>query len=174
MTTKTTWLVAAVQQYFTELRMIRASGGGTDERSNYVPLTNLLNAVGKTLKPKIIGVPELADQGAGHPDLGLYAAHQVRRGKPQPSQPYPDTLLRYLLGLGALVAAEACPQRAVRLARGGLAPESSRAPGSVQQISDPGRPLLCTTCNSLKGAKSHEEPLVLLTDQRWTKQSKAT
>lgn len=86
MTTKTKRLVAAVQQYFTELRMIRASGGGTDERSNYVPLVNLLNAVGKTLKPKEFGVLELADQGAGHPDLGLYAAHQVRRGKPRPGQ----------------------------------------------------------------------------------------
>ena len=86
MTTKTKRLVAAVGEYFTELRMIRASGGATGERSNYVPLTNLLNAVGKTLKPKVFSVLELADQGAGHPDLGLYAAHQVRRGKPRPSQ----------------------------------------------------------------------------------------
>lgn len=86
MTTKTKRLVAAVEQYFTELRMIRASGGGTDERSNYVPLANLLNAVGGTLKPKVFSVLELADQGAGHPDLGLYAAHQVRRGKPRPGQ----------------------------------------------------------------------------------------
>ena len=70
MTIKTKRLVAAVEQYFTELRMIRASGGGTDERSNYVPLANLLNAVGGTLKPKVFSVLELADQGAGHPDPG--------------------------------------------------------------------------------------------------------
>ena len=66
--------------------MIRASGGSTGERSTYVPLTNLLNAVGGALKPKVFSVLEMADQGAGHPDLGLYAAHQVRRGKPRPGQ----------------------------------------------------------------------------------------
>ena len=86
MTTKTKRLVKAVESYLTDLRMIRASGGATDERSSYVPLANLLNAVGGTLKPKVFGVLELADQGAGHPDLGLYAAHQVRRGKPRPGQ----------------------------------------------------------------------------------------
>ena len=86
MTNKTKRLVSAVESYLTELRMIRASGGATGERSNYVPLANLLNAVGRTLKPKVFSVLELADHGAGHPDLGLYAAHQVRRGKPRPGQ----------------------------------------------------------------------------------------
>ena len=86
MTNKTKRLVSAVESYLTELRMIRASGGATGERSSYVPLANLLNAVGRTLKPKVFSVLELADQGAGHPDLGLYAAHQVRRGKPRPGQ----------------------------------------------------------------------------------------
>ena len=28
-------------------------------------------------------VQELADQGAGHPDFGLYAAKQVQRGMPR-------------------------------------------------------------------------------------------
>ena len=86
MNKQTKQLVAAVESYLTDLRMIRASGGATGERSSYVPLANLLNAVGGTLKPKVFSVLELADQGAGHPDLGLYAAHQVRRGKPRPSQ----------------------------------------------------------------------------------------
>ena len=86
MNKQTKQLVAAVESYLTDLRMIRASGGATGERSSYVPLANLLNAVGGTLKPKVFGVLELADQGAGHPDLGLYAAHQVRRGKPRPGQ----------------------------------------------------------------------------------------
>ena len=86
MTTRTKRLVAVVESYLTDLRMIRASGGATGERSTYVPLANLLNAVGGTLKPKVFSVLELADQGAGHPDLGLYAAHQVRRGKPRPGQ----------------------------------------------------------------------------------------
>lgn len=86
MTTKTKRLIAAVEKYLSDLRMIRASGGATGERSSYVPLANLLNGVGGTLKPKVFGVLELADQGAGHPDLGLYAARQIRRGEPRPAQ----------------------------------------------------------------------------------------
>ena len=31
-------------------------------------------------------VGELADQGAGHPDFGLYSSRQVQRGKPRPGQ----------------------------------------------------------------------------------------
>ena len=79
-------LTAAVEIYFADLRQLRASGGATGERSYYVPLANLLNAVGRTLKPKVFCVVELADQGAGHPDVGLYAAHQVRRGRPRSGQ----------------------------------------------------------------------------------------
>ena len=63
---------------------MRASGGGTGERSSYGPLANLLNAVGATLKPKVFCVGELADQGAGHPDFGFYAAKQVQKGRPLP------------------------------------------------------------------------------------------
>ena len=65
---------------------MRASGGATGERSSYVPLANLLNAVGATLKPKVFCVTELADQGAGHPDFGLFTAQQVQRGRPREDQ----------------------------------------------------------------------------------------
>ena len=67
-------LTTAVAAYLGDLRRIRASGGATGERSYYPPLTNLLNAIGGMLKPKVFCVGELAEQGAGHPDLGLYAA----------------------------------------------------------------------------------------------------
>ena len=77
---------AAIEAYFEDLRRIRASGGATAERSNYGPLNNLLNAVGQTLKPKVFCIQELAEQGAGHPDFGLYAAKQVRKGKPREGQ----------------------------------------------------------------------------------------
>ena len=77
----TTKLTAAVEDYLTALRRIRASGGATGERSSYGPLTALLNAVGNTLKPKVFCVGELADQGAGHPDFGLYAAKQLQKGQ---------------------------------------------------------------------------------------------
>ncbi len=79
-------LTAAVEEYLADLRRIRASGGATGERSYYPPLSNLLAAVGATLKPKVYCVGELAQQGAGHPDFGLYAASQVRRGTPREGQ----------------------------------------------------------------------------------------
>ena len=79
-------LTAAVETYFSDLRRLRASGGATGERSTYPPLTALLNAVGAVLKPKVFCVSELADHGAGHPDLGLYAARQVRSGRPREGQ----------------------------------------------------------------------------------------
>ena len=79
-------LRAAVEAYFVDLRRVRASGGGTGERSSYAPFANLLNAVGTTLKPKVFCVGELADQGAGHPDFGLYGAKQVQRGRPREGQ----------------------------------------------------------------------------------------
>ena len=72
-------LIAAVEAYFADLRRIRASGGATGERSSYGPLANLLNAVGATLDPRVFCVGELAQQGAGHPDFGLYTAQQVQR-----------------------------------------------------------------------------------------------
>ncbi len=81
-----TKLTTAVETYLTDLRRVGASGGATGERSNYGPLANLLNAVGATLKPKVFCVGELADQGAGHPDFGLYAAKQIQKGKPREGQ----------------------------------------------------------------------------------------
>ena len=71
---------------FADLQRIRASGGATGERSSYGPLVNLLNTIGATLKPKVFCVGELADQGAGHPDFGLYSAKQVQKGQPKQGQ----------------------------------------------------------------------------------------
>ena len=79
-------LIHAVEAYFTDLRLVRSSGGATDERSLYVPLANLLNAVGGALKPRVFCVQELADQGAGHPDFGLYSTRQVQKGRPKTGQ----------------------------------------------------------------------------------------
>ena len=79
-------LIAAVEGYLGELRRVRASGGATGERSYYPALANLLNAVGATLRPRVYCVSELAEQGAGHPDFGLYAARQARRGRRREGQ----------------------------------------------------------------------------------------
>ena len=79
-------LTAAVEGYFSDLARTRASGGATGELSYHTPLANLLNAVGGALKPKAFCVPELADQGDGRPDFGLYAARQIQKGKPREGQ----------------------------------------------------------------------------------------
>lgn len=79
-------LTTAVEANFTDLARVRASGGATGERLSYGPLANLLNAVGAALGPKVFCVGELADQGVGHPDFGLYAARQVQRGRPREGQ----------------------------------------------------------------------------------------
>ena len=82
----TTKLTTAVEKYFADLRSIRASGGATGELSSYQALGNLLNAVGNALNPKVFCVGQLAEQGAGHPDFGLYAKRQVQKGTPRPGQ----------------------------------------------------------------------------------------
>ena len=79
-------LIAAAEAYFADLRRVRASGGGTGERSYYPALANLLTAVGHGLKPKVFCVLEGADQGVGHPDYALYTASQVQKGRPREGQ----------------------------------------------------------------------------------------
>ena len=86
MATSATKLTIVVKDYLEDLRKIRASGDGTAETSYYPPLTNLLNAVGGTLKPKVFCISQLAQQGADHPDCGLFAANQIQKGQPQKGQ----------------------------------------------------------------------------------------
>ena len=49
-------LIQAVEAYFTHLRLVRSSGGATDERSLYVQLAGLLNAVGGSFRPSCQGI----------------------------------------------------------------------------------------------------------------------
>ncbi len=78
-----------VEHYLTELAAIRSTGANTDETSYYTPLANLLNEIGKSLKPKVRCVMGLKDQGAGMPDGGLFTPDQFQKasaGKPLPGQ----------------------------------------------------------------------------------------
>ena len=75
-------LRTAAEAYFDELLKIRTSGLGTGELYYYSALDDLLCAIGSSLNPKVIPVSNLADQGTGYPDFGLYAAKQVKRGLP--------------------------------------------------------------------------------------------
>ncbi|MFZ1641791.1 MAG: type ISP restriction/modification enzyme [Candidatus Contendobacter sp.] len=73
-----------VEPYFTALAEIRATGGGVKETSYYPALLNLLNAVGETLKPRVLAVSQLQNTGAGNPDAGLFAASQFPKGASEP------------------------------------------------------------------------------------------
>ena len=86
MTATSDKLAKAVATYCAELQRVHASGGATGERSSYGPLSTLLSGVGALLRPKVFCVGELANQGAGHPDFGLYGARQVQRGRPREGQ----------------------------------------------------------------------------------------
>ena len=86
MTATSDKLAKAVAAYCAELQRVHACGGATGERSSYGPLSTLLSGVGALLKPKVFCVGELANQGAGHPDFGLYGARQVQRGRPREGQ----------------------------------------------------------------------------------------
>ena len=48
------------------------------ETSYYPALANLLNEVGKTLKPKVRCIVHLQDTGGGIPDGGLFTEEQIR------------------------------------------------------------------------------------------------
>ena len=65
--------------YLTELRDIRATGAAVNELSFYPPLANLLNEVGKTLRPRVRAVQNIQNTGAGLPDFGLFAAEQFQK-----------------------------------------------------------------------------------------------
>ncbi|MFO1423951.1 MAG: type ISP restriction/modification enzyme [Candidatus Competibacteraceae bacterium] len=72
------------ETYFAALADVRATGGGVKETSYYPALINLLNAVGETLKPRVMAVSQLKNTGAGSPDAGLYAASQFSKGASDP------------------------------------------------------------------------------------------
>jgi hypothetical protein len=69
-----------VETYFRELRELRASGESVPETTYYSTLWNLLNEIGKSLKPKVRCLPTPRNRGAGIPDAGLYTSEQFRRG----------------------------------------------------------------------------------------------
>ena len=68
----------ALETYLQYLRATRSSGGAVKETSYYPALANLLNEVGKTLKPKVRCIVHLQDTGGGIPDGGLFTEEQIR------------------------------------------------------------------------------------------------
>ena len=79
-------LVEAVRQYLSDLLQIKSTGATTPELSHYLPLGNLFGAVGSTMKPKVFCVGEMANQGDGRPDFGLFTVQQVHKGESKTGQ----------------------------------------------------------------------------------------
>ena len=73
------------RRYLRQMRDIRPSA--TDERTFYTALSELLNAVGGELKPKVTAKLLPSGSKEGEPDLGLYSAEQNKRGKKSPKLP---------------------------------------------------------------------------------------
>jgi len=79
-----------LETYIRELYDIRSSGAATPESSYYSPLANLLNDIGKTLKPKVRCIINLNNRGAGLPDGGLFTPDQFQ--KPTEAEPLPGQI----------------------------------------------------------------------------------
>ena len=75
--------IQLVEAYFKDLRDIHQTGGGVKEESYYGSLANLLNSIGKSLKPQVKCIIQLINRGAGHPDGGLFIKEQWDHGNEQ-------------------------------------------------------------------------------------------
>jgi len=75
--------IRLVEAYFKDLRDIHQTGGGVKEESYYGSLANLLNGIGKNLKPQVRCIIQLINRGAGHPDGGLFTKEQWGHGNEQ-------------------------------------------------------------------------------------------
>ncbi|HEX8423211.1 MAG TPA: type ISP restriction/modification enzyme, partial [Pyrinomonadaceae bacterium] len=68
-----------LEKYLQELRDARRTGEAVKETSFYPALSNILNAVGERLSPKVRAVINLKNRGAGLPDGGLFTAGQLKK-----------------------------------------------------------------------------------------------
>ncbi len=69
--------VHPVEVYLSDLH--RSLSAGTPETSGYPALSNLLNAIGDTLKPKITTVIHLANNGTVIPDGWLFSFKELKK-----------------------------------------------------------------------------------------------
>ncbi len=74
-----------VETYLTELSRIRSSGAAVAETSFYTVFSNLFNAIGSKLKPKVRTIINIKNRGAGLPDGGFFTPDQFQK----PSEPEP-------------------------------------------------------------------------------------
>ena len=74
-----------VETYLSEMRELRSARAGVKETTYYTALANLLDQVGKTLKPRVRCILQLQNRGAGNPDGGLFTADQFPKGSAEPA-----------------------------------------------------------------------------------------
>jgi Type ISP C-terminal specificity domain/N-6 DNA Methylase len=86
----------AVEQYLRDLSDIRLSGAAVPETSYYPALANLLNEIGKILRPRVFCIINPRNEGAGIPDGGLFTRDQLQ------SDPTADMIKGILPARGAL------------------------------------------------------------------------
>jgi len=72
--------VQLVEAYLRSLHEIHQTGAGVKEESYYGSLENLLNGIGKSLKPQVRCIIQLMNRGAGHPDGGFFTKEQWGHG----------------------------------------------------------------------------------------------
>ncbi len=78
-------MISPIETYFRDLRDIRSSGAAVPETSYYPAFSNLLNEIGKSLKPKVRCIINIRNRGAGIPDGGLFTPDQFQKpGEPEP------------------------------------------------------------------------------------------
>ncbi|MBS1577411.1 MAG: N-6 DNA methylase [Bacteroidetes bacterium] len=70
-----------IQFYISNLIAIRGSGMAVKETSYYGALENLLNEVGKRLKPHVRAIIHTRNIGSGIPDGGLFTKEQFHKGE---------------------------------------------------------------------------------------------
>src|SRR6266581_7424078 len=68
-----------LETYLENLFVIHSSGSGVKETSYYGTLENFFNEVGKTLKPRVRCIINLANKGGGIPDGGLFTPDQFQK-----------------------------------------------------------------------------------------------
>jgi hypothetical protein len=69
-----------LERYLCDLDEIRSTGAGVPETSYYSALSNLLNEVGRELRPRVRCIINLQNRRAGYPDGGLFTPDQFQRG----------------------------------------------------------------------------------------------
>ena len=67
-----------LEAYLGHFHNVRSAGAATKEPPYYVPLANLFNEIGQTLRPKIRCLINLKNQGAGFPDGGFVSVQVPR------------------------------------------------------------------------------------------------